>query len=230
MAANQVTVSTPGPAGAIGMTYEGLWTVDDVYQVRDCVRYTNGNLYFCNVQHTAATSNNPLVNTTYWSLFINADDAFQWATKAKHTQITDSLGQTGYSALHQAGKAQDWASLTTDAVTNDANASDVGYSAKAWAIGGTEVSTTASRGAEKEWATSTGGAVDTSEFSAKAYAIGGTGVTDTAGKGAAKEWATETSGNVDGTSFSAKEYAQGTQASTGGSAKDYAQKVDGGVS
>ena len=230
MAANQVTVSTPGPAGAIGMTYEGLWTVDDVYQVRDCVRYTNGNLYFCNVQHTAATSNNPLVNTTYWTLFINADDAFQWATKAKHTQITDSLGQTGYSALHQAGKAQDWASLTTDAVTNDANASDVGYSAKAWAIGGTEVTTTASRGAAKEWATSTGGAVDTSEFSAKAYAIGGTGVTDTAGKGAAKEWATETSGNVDGTSFSAKEYAQGTQASTGGSAKDYAQKVDGGVS
>ena len=230
MAANQVTVSTPGPAGAIGMTYEGLWTVDDVYQVRDCVRYTNGNLYFCNVQHTAATSNNPLVNTTYWSLFINADDAFQWATKAKHTQITDSLGNTGYSALHQAGKAQDWASLTTDAVTNDANASDVGYSAKAWAIGGTEVTTTASRGAAKEWATSTGGAVDTSEFSAKAYAIGGTGVTDTAGKGAAKEWAIETSGNVDGTSFSAKEYAQGTQASTGGSAKDYAQKTDGGVS
>ena len=230
MAANQVTVSTPGPAGAIGMTYEGGWTVDDVYQVRDCVRYTNGNLYFCNVQHTAATSNNPLVNSTYWTLFINADDAFQWATKAKHTQISDSLGQTGYSALHQAAKAQDWASLTTDAVTNDANASDVGYSAKAWAIGGTEVTTTASRGAAKEWATSTGGAVDTSEFSAKAYAIGGTGVTDTAGKGAAKEWATETSGNVDGTSFSAKEYAQGTQASTGGSAKDYAQKTDGGVS
>ena len=230
MAANQVTVSTPGPAGAIGMTYEGVWTVDDVYQVRDCVRYTNGNLYFCNVQHTAATSNNPTVNSTYWSLFINADDAFQWATKAKHTQISDSLGNTGYSALHQAAKAQDWASLTTDAVTNDANASDVGYSAKAWAIGGTEVTTTASRGAAKEWATSTGGAVDTSEFSAKAYAIGGTGITDTAGKGAAKEWAIETSGNVDGTSFSAKEYAQGTQASTGGSAKDYAQKTNGGVS
>ena len=172
--ANQVTVATPGPAGAVGLTYEGVWTADDVYQVRDCVRYTNGNLYFCNVQHTAATGNNPTLNTTYWSLFINADDAFQWATKAKHTQISDALGQTGYSALHQAAKAQDWASLTTDAVTNDANASDVGYSAKAWAIGGTEVTTTASRGAAKEWATSTGGAVDTSEFSAKAYAIGGT--------------------------------------------------------
>ena len=223
MAANQVTVSTPGPAGAIGMTYEGLWTVDDVYQIRDCVRYTNGNLYFCNVQHTAATSNNPLVNTTYWTLFINADDAFQWATKAKHTQITDSLGNTGYSALHQAGKAQDWASLTTDAVTNDANASDVGYSAKAWAIGGTEVTTTASRGAAKEWATSTGGAVDTSEFSAKAYAIGGTGITTSSGKGAAKEWATTTGGLVDTAEYSAKEYAQGSVLAAGGSAKNWAQ-------
>ena len=223
MAANQVTVSTPGPAGAIGMTYEGVWTVDDVYQVRDCVRYTNGNLYFCNVQHTAASGNNPLVNTTYWTLFINADDAFQWATKAKHTQISDSLGNTGYSALHQAGKAQDWASLTTDAVTNDANASDVGYSAKAWAIGGTEVTTTASRGAAKEWATTTGGAVDTSEFSAKAYAIGGTGVTTSSGKGAAKEWATTTGGLVDTAEYSAKEYAQGSVLAAGGSAKNWAQ-------
>ena len=77
--------------------------------------------------------------------------------------------------------------MYTHQAQNDANASDVGYSAKAWAIGGTEVTTTASRGAAKEWATSTGGAVDTSEFSAKAYAIGGTGVTDTAAKGAAKD-------------------------------------------
>ncbi len=226
MAANQVTVATPGPAGATGLVYEGLWVVASVYQVRDLVRYTDGNLYVCNVQHTAASGNNPVVDATTWTLFINADDAFQWATKAKHTQITDSLSNTGYSALHQAAKALDWASLTTDAVTNDANSGDVGYSAKAWAIGGTEVTTTGSRGAAKEWATTTGGAVDTSEFSAKAYAIGGTGVTTSSGKGAAKEWATTTGGAVDTADFSAKAWAIGgtgvTTTSAKGASKEWA--------
>ena len=46
------------------------------------------------------------------------------------------------------------------------------FSSKAWAVGGTNVTTTASRGAAKEWATTTGGAVDTSEYSAKEWAIG----------------------------------------------------------
>ena len=81
MAANQVTVATPGPAGVPGLTYEGLWVVGSVYQVRDCVRYTDGNLYVVNVQHTAATGNSPAQNFTpsgtYWTLFINANDAFQ---------------------------------------------------------------------------------------------------------------------------------------------------------
>ena len=54
MAANQVTVATPGPAGATGIVYEGLWVTATVYQVRDLVRYLDGNLYVCNVQHTAA--------------------------------------------------------------------------------------------------------------------------------------------------------------------------------
>jgi hypothetical protein len=193
MAANQVTVATPGPAGIAGLTYEGLWSAGSVYQVRDLVRFTDGNLYTVETQHTASNSNTPTHATgaTYWKLFINADDSFQWATKAKHSLIGDSLGNTGYSALHQAAKAQDWATLTTDAVTNDTNASDVEYSAKAWAIGGTEVTTTGSRGAAKEWAI-------------------GTGLIDTA-------------------SYSSKEHATGSAASTGGSAKDYAQYTGGGV-
>ena len=228
MAANQVTVATPGPAGATGLVYEGVWVVDSVYQVRDLVRYTDGNLYICNTQHTATSGNTPVLSSSIWTLFINADDAFQWATKVKHTQITDSLSNTGYSALHQAAKASDWASLTTDAVTNDANASDVDYSAKAWAVGGTEVTTTASRGAAKEWATSTGAAVDTSEFSAKAYAIGGTGITTSSGKGAAKEWATTIGGYVDTAEYSAKEYAIGTTVAVG-SAKDWAVLAEDSV-
>ena len=223
MAANQVTVATPGPAGATGLVYEGVWASGSVYQVRDLVRFTDGNLYIVNTQHTSSGSNTPILNATIWSLFINADDAFQWATKAKHTQITDSLSNTGYSALHQVGKASDWASLTTDAVTNDANASDVDYSAKAWAIGGTEVTTTSARGASKEWAIATG-LVDTASYSSKEYAQGTAASTG----GSSKSWAQDTDG-VNGAGAddrSAKAWSQGasmTGATLGGSAKDWAQ-------
>ena len=114
--------------------------------------------------------------------------------------------------------------LTVSGGTGTLTISDE-LSAKAWSVGGTEVTTTAGRGAAKEWATTTSGAVDTVDHSAKAWAIGGTGITDTAAHGSSKEWAIETSGNVDGTSYSAKEYAQGTQASTGGSAKNWATQT-----
>ena len=100
MAANQVTVATPGPAGPAGIIYEGAWVITTVYQVRDVIRYTDNNLYICNEQHTASSLNTPVLNTTIWTIFINADDAFQWATKAHYTLIGDSVGNTGYSSLH----------------------------------------------------------------------------------------------------------------------------------
>ena len=81
----------------------------------------------------------------------------------------------------------------------------------------------------KEWARKTDGIVETTDYSSKAWAIGGTDVTDTASRGAAKEWATKTSGTVDTSEFSAKEYAQGTQASTGGSAKNWASQTGADV-
>ena len=151
----------------------------------------------------------------------------QWAlgggtTFASGTAVSGS----DYSAKEHAvgttvttGSSKAWA---TD--PGSAQVASTDYSAKAWA------SDTANNiGSSKDWATKTDAVVASSDGSAKAWAIGGTGVTDTASKGAAKEWATETSSTVDTSEYSAKEYAQGTQVSTGGSAKNWASQVGADV-
>lgn len=70
------------------------------------------------------------------------------------------------NASASATLASEWASKTDGIV----DATD--YSSKAWAIGGTGVTDTASRGAAKEWATSAeDDLVDGSEYSAKHYSI-----------------------------------------------------------
>ena len=56
------------------------------------------------------------------------------------------------------------------------------------------------------------------------------GAADTgAAADAAEDWAIKTSAAVEGSNFSSKEYAQGTQASTGGSSKNWAQQTGSDV-
>ena len=120
-----------------------------------------------------------------------------------------------YAVGTTATSAKDYATKVDGAVTG------TDYSAKAWSVGGTGVTTTSARGSAKDWATKSDGAVDTSEFSAKAYAsvTGSNAPTD----GSAKEWATTEDAIVADSEYSAKEYAQGDVLAAGGSAKSWAQ-------
>lgn len=98
----------------------------------------------------------PMVNATGDGF----TDAANWPTANEISSASASAS----AASDSADLAEDWATKTDGIV----EATD--YAAKAWAIGGTGVTDTASRGAAKEWATKTGGTVDGTEYSAKKYA------------------------------------------------------------
>ena len=114
--------------------------------------------------------------------------AEEWANKAEDSLVSVAAGGDGsteYSSLHHAAKASASASAAStsasNASTSETNTQDwavktdgivqsTDYSSKAWAIGGTGVTDTASAGAAKEWATAAeDDLVDGSEYSAKHY-------------------------------------------------------------
>jgi hypothetical protein len=207
-------------------TNRGNWASGTLYYVRDIVKDTsNNNIWQCITQHTSTGSQPINTNTdaAKWTLLVDAASATTSATNAANSASAAATSASNAStsatnASNSATLASEWASKTNGQVAS------TDYSSKAWAVGGTGVTDTSSRGAAKEWATKTSGTVDTSEFSAKEYSQGsqsGTG-------GSAKNWAQQTGADVTGASAnsrSAKSWAQDalTGATLGGSSKDWAQ-------
>lgn len=156
-------------------------------------------------------------------IIINEDeDGFELGPTATTIEAASS---DAAAAAASATSASNWA-IKIDGIVESTD-----FSSKAWAIGGTNVTETASRGASKEWATKTGNPVDTSEFSAKEYAQG----TQASTGGSSKNWAQQTGADVTGASagdMSSKEWALGTLGrgvSGEGSAKDWATYTAGTV-
>ena len=81
------------------------------------------------------------------------------AEAAKAAAAASASNASGF-----ADEADNWARKTTGLVES------TDYSSKAWAIGGTGVTNTASKGAAKEWATKTSGTVDGTDYSSKYWA------------------------------------------------------------
>ena len=160
-------------------------------------------------------------NTMSADLDLNGNDITNVATitdatgtdvVAAVTTLKNQAATSATNAATSATSASSSATTSTNYATKvDGAVTGSDYSSKAWAVGGTGITDTASRGAAKEWATETASSVDTSEYSAKEYAVG-TQRRGAASGGSAKDWATYTSGTVDNAEYSAKYYA--TQAAT----------------
>lgn len=151
-----------------------------------------------------------LINSTYdpdtqtAAAAASASAASNSASAASTSASNAATSETNAST--SATLSSNWATKTDGVVASSE------YASKAYAVGGTGVTSTSGKGAAKEWAITTGATVDTSEYSAKEYAIG-----TTVAAGSAKDWAILAEDSlVDGSGYSALHWAAKAAASAAG--------------
>ena len=202
-----VTVST-----TIG-DYKGAdaTTTTAAYVKHDIIKSTTAaqlnNIYICIADSAIGDL---LTDTTHFELIVDAVSAATSATSAASSASAAATSASNAStsetnAATSETNAQDWAVKTNGIVDS------TDYSAKAWSIGGTGVTSASGAGPAKDWAVETTATVDGTEYSAKEYAIG-TQAGNT--EGSAKQWAIgggvqlDPSIQVSGNEYSAKYYAE----------------------
>ena len=171
---------------------------------------------------TASANSASAASTSETNAATSASTATTQATNSSNsaTASATSAASSATSATASANSATAAASSATDAQGSEDEAEEwaiktngivasTGYSSKAWATGGTGVTSSSGAGAAQEWATkASNSTVDGTELSAKAYAVGDMN-RGSAGSHSAKDWASYYSGlnTVDGTHKSARAYA-----------------------